>query len=154
MPDSEDPKPPVNEAAQGSHITQPTEISDEKYHALADEYLDAVHEKAEQLQEGREDVDVEYSSGVMNITFPPNGTYVLNKQPPNKQIWISSPISGPKRYDWVLSGESMHQKEGSGNGEWVYLRDGTDLTSLLHKELGILIDPRAEEMKESKDPVE
>lgn len=90
----------------------------------------------------------------MNITFPPNGTYVLNKQPPNKQIWLSSPISGPKRYDWVLSGESMHQKEGSGNGEWVYLRDGTNLTSLLNKELGILVDPAAEEMKESKDPVE
>lgn len=48
----------------------------------------------------------------------------------------------------------MHQKEGSGNGEWVYLRDGTNLTTLLNKELGILVDPAAEEMKESKDPVE
>ena len=33
--------------------------------------------------------------------MPPKGTYVLNKQPPNKQIWLSSPVSGPKRYDWV-----------------------------------------------------
>ena len=61
MPDSEEPKAPNNEAVPGSHITQPTEVSDDEYHARADEYLEAVHEKAEQLQEGREDVDVEFS---------------------------------------------------------------------------------------------
>ena len=75
----------------------------------------------------------------MSITFPPNGTYVLNKQPPNKQIWLSSPISGPKRFDWVVSGESMHQKEGAGSGDWIYLRDGTSLTAVLRKELGITV---------------
>ena len=32
-------------------------------------------------------------SGVMTINFgSKHGTYVLNKQPPNKQIWLSSPI--------------------------------------------------------------
>lgn len=65
------------------------------------------------------------------------GTYVLNKQPPNKQIWLSSPFSGPKRYDWVLLGESMHQKEGGGTGHWVYLRDESSLEGLLKKELSI-----------------
>ena len=29
------------------------------------------------------------------------GTYVINKQTPNRQIWMSSPISGPVRYDWA-----------------------------------------------------
>lgn len=29
------------------------------------------------------------------------GTYVINKQAPNKQIWLSSPVSGPKRYDYI-----------------------------------------------------
>ena len=73
----------------------------------------------------------------MTIEVSGKGNYVLNKQPPNKQIWLSSPISGPKRYDWVVTGESMHQKEGSGTGEWVYLRDGSSLSSLLRKEIGI-----------------
>lgn len=62
---------------------------------------------------------------------------MLNKQPPNKQIWWSSPVSGPKRFDWVVSGESMHHKEGGGNGDWIYLRDGTSLTELVRKELGV-----------------
>lgn len=93
----------------------------------------------------------------MSITIPPNGTYIINKQPPNKQIWLSSPISGPKRYDWVIDGESMHQKEGGGVGDWVYLRDGTSLTDVLRKELGISMDVHgdAEAVKKvSVEPVE
>jgi frataxin len=75
--------------------------------------------------------------GVLSIDMGSKGTYVLNKQPPNKQIWLSSPFSGPKRYDWVLLGESMHQKEGGGTGHWVYLRDGSSLEGLLKKEIGV-----------------
>jgi frataxin len=66
-----------------------------------------------------------------------SGTYVLNKQPPNKQIWLSSPLSGPKRFDWVVAGEGMNEKEGAGKGEWIYLRDGSSLAEILKKELGI-----------------
>lgn len=76
-------------------------------------------------------------AGVLTLVFPPNGSYVINKQPPNKQIWLSSPISGPKRYDWVVLGEGQDQKEGSGKGEWIYLRDGSTLTDLMRKEVGI-----------------
>ena len=52
---------------------------------------------------------------------------MINKQPPNKQIWLSSPVSGPKRYDWV-------ETEG-GTAAWIYLRDGSGLTALLKEEL-------------------
>jgi frataxin len=75
--------------------------------------------------------------GVLTLTFPPNGTYVINKQPPNKQIWLSSPLSGPKRYDWVVMGEGMDEKQDSGTGDWIYLRDGSSLNELLRKEIGV-----------------
>jgi frataxin len=77
-------------------------------------------------------------AGVLNISVPALGTYVLNKQPPNKQIWLSSPISGPKRYDWIVEGDYMHEKQESRpfvNGQWIYLRDGSNLTELLNSEL-------------------
>ena len=66
---------------------------------------------------------------------------MINKQPPNKQIWLSSPVSGPKRYDYVHRGEGMNQKAGTGvdTGEWVYLRDGSTLSSLLRRELGVMM---------------
>lgn len=79
---------------------------------------------------------------MLTLQFPPHGTYVLNKQPPNRQIWLSSPISGPKRYDWVREGGNDNRGEGEGDGEggggqWVYLRDGSTLTGLLEDELGL-----------------
>jgi frataxin len=79
-------------------------------------------------------------AGVLNISVPAIGTFVLNKQPPNKQIWLSSPISGPKRYDWIVEGDYMHEKQDSrpfASGQWIYLRDGSNLTELLNSELSL-----------------
>lgn len=73
----------------------------------------------------------------MNLVFPPAGTYVINKQPPNKQIWLSSPISGPKRYDYVILSEGQDSKEGTGVGAWIYLRDMSTLADLLRDEIGV-----------------
>jgi frataxin len=42
--------------------------------------------------------DISYAMGVLTAQISPEvGTYVINKQAPNRQIWLSSPISGPKR---------------------------------------------------------
>ena len=59
MPDSEDPQPPSQ--VEESRVQHPTQIDDEEYQTHADAYMDAVHEEAEQIQEEREDVEVEYS---------------------------------------------------------------------------------------------
>ncbi|KAI9839461.1 MAG: hypothetical protein M1819_002086 [Sarea resinae] len=134
-PESADPKPKA--PLESEHIAEPANISVDEYHEISDGFMDELVSRLEELQEQREEVDVEYSAGVLNVVFPPAGTYVINKQPPNKQIWLSSPLSGPKRYDWVVTGESMHQKEGCGQGDWVYLRDGSTMSELLRKELGI-----------------
>lgn len=62
-------------------------------------------------------------AGVMTLAVGNGrGTYVLNKQGPNLQIWSSSPVSGPVRYDW-------------SDGHWRYARDGSELMSSLSKEL-------------------
>lgn len=84
---------------------------------------------------------------MLHIDTHGRGEYVVNKQPPSRQIWLSSPLSGPKRYDWVVVGESQHEKEGAGRGEWVYLRDGSSLAELLKRELGIDVD--AEDLGEA-----
>ncbi|KAH8601854.1 hypothetical protein B0O99DRAFT_736197 [Bisporella sp. PMI_857] len=137
-PESEDPQPKVPEEVQDGAI--PADLTIERYNELSDVYMDSIVEKLEALQEEREDVDVEYSAGVLTLTFPPIGTYVINKQPPNKQIWLSSPISGPKRYDYVISSEGQNAKEGTGSGNWVYLRDNSTLQELLLAEIGIDIE--------------
>lgn len=73
--------------------------------------------------------DVFVQAGVLTITMP-QGTYVINKQPPNRQLWLSSPISGPFRYDW----DHMRMLWVSAKG------DGETLSALLRKEIGIEYD--------------
>ncbi|PPQ80016.1 hypothetical protein CVT26_011898 [Gymnopilus dilepis] len=73
---------------------------------------------------GEADQEVDYHSGVLTLNLGRSGTYVINKQPPNKQIWLSSPMSGPKRYDFHPDTKS-----------WVYSRDNKTLDGLLSEEL-------------------
>jgi frataxin len=49
---------------------------------------------------------------------------VLNKQGPNQQIWWSSPISGPLRFDF-----------DGASGEWVSSRTKLPLIPLLKEEM-------------------
>ncbi|KAL8997047.1 MAG: hypothetical protein Q9169_003588 [Polycauliona sp. 2 TL-2023] len=121
-----------NDISSSAKPMAPEPLSVDQYHRLADQYIDVLVSRLEELQEERRDVDCEYSAGVLTLDFPPAGTYIFNKQPPNKQIWLSSPISGPKRYDYVIG-------EGK-KGEWIYLRDRTTLTGLLREELGVHMD--------------
>lgn len=115
----------------------PTPLSDAAYHTLADTYLQALLESLESLAESAPPssptakLEIEYAQGTLEIKTQ-QGTYVINKQPPNKQIWLSSPLSGPKRYDWVAAAE------GSG-GKWTYLRDGGELSELLTQEIGVKV---------------
>ncbi|KAJ6189236.1 hypothetical protein N7519_004144 [Penicillium mononematosum] len=125
-------------AGAATHITEPSPLTPEEYYEYSEHYFNVLQSELEKAQEEGSDIEAEYSAGVLNISVPALGTYVLNKQPPNKQIWLSSPISGPKRYDWIVEGDYMHEKQDSRpfvNGQWIYLRDGSNLTELLNSEL-------------------
>ncbi|KAL2862886.1 frataxin family protein [Aspergillus lucknowensis] len=144
FPDSADPPSPhpqsSNPAGAASRVSEPSPLTDQQFHEHSEHYLNVLLAKIENTQEDGSDIEAEYSAGVLNISVPGVGTYVLNKQPPNKQIWLSSPISGPKRYDWVVEGDQMHEKQETRpfvNGQWVCLRDDSNLTDLLNGELGL-----------------
>ncbi len=75
---------------------------------------------------------------MLTVSFgPETGTYVINKQPPNKQIWLSSPKTGPKRYDYVILGDGQQDKQDTACGEWMYLRDNSTMNQLFIDEIGI-----------------
>ncbi|KAG6866799.1 hypothetical protein C0991_008735 [Blastosporella zonata] len=88
--------------------------------------MDSILESLETLLDdlANPDYEVEYHSGVLTLLLGEKGTYVINKQPPNKQIWISSPFSGPKRYDY-----------SEVDDDWLYSRDSQALGDLLNQEL-------------------
>ncbi|GAA6021217.1 hypothetical protein JCM11491_001611 [Sporobolomyces phaffii] len=117
-------------------------LSDHEYARISEQTMESLTEYLESHLEALPDldpasIDIEYSrsqcgkSGVLTVNLGSDkGTYVINKQPPNKQIWLSSPLSGPKRYDF----DPVEKK-------WFYARDGSTLDGLLNAELrGLLKD--------------
>uniref|UniRef100_A0A3Q0RG10 Frataxin, mitochondrial n=1 Tax=Amphilophus citrinellus TaxID=61819 RepID=A0A3Q0RG10_AMPCI len=106
-------------------------LSEAAYEKLADETLDALADYFEDMTDEAftgVDYDVVFSSGVLTVKVGgDHGTYVINKQTPNRQIWLSSPSSGPKRYDW-------------NGGCWVYTHNGISLHQLLSKEFSIIFN--------------
>eukprot|EP01104_Vermistella_antarctica_P012030 TRINITY_DN3414_c0_g1_i1.p1 TRINITY_DN3414_c0_g1~~TRINITY_DN3414_c0_g1_i1.p1 ORF type:complete len:321 (+),score=37.57 TRINITY_DN3414_c0_g1_i1:209-1171(+) len=69
------------------------------FHSLVDNVLEEVSDKLDdELGAVVDGFDCEYSSGVLTLSLGDLGTYVINKQTPNQQIWWSSPISGPMRF--------------------------------------------------------
>lgn len=61
------------------------------------------------------------------------GIYVINRQSPNRQIWLSSPISGPKRYDFVVNGNF-----------WIYKHDMVPLHKVLQSELSTILGEKVD----------
>ncbi|KAJ1368279.1 Frataxin, mitochondrial [Parelaphostrongylus tenuis] len=100
-------------------------VSQNDYEKAADEslerlstYLDALADRLPVPPE----YDVSHAMGVLTVVISKEiGTYVINKQTPNRQLWLSSPVSGPKRYDLV-------------NDRWIYTHDNEALDSLLTRE--------------------
>ncbi|XP_037028709.1 frataxin homolog, mitochondrial-like [Bradysia coprophila] len=78
---------------------------------------------------------------VLTVNFGnTHGTYVINRQSPNRQIWLSSPTSGPKRYDFVPSNAIKDASEGY----WLYKHDGITLHELLQKEIRLIVKREVE----------
>ncbi|CAH1115176.1 unnamed protein product [Psylliodes chrysocephalus] len=103
------------------------EVDPTTFEKVCEETLESLSDFFEELLESNEKLrkgDVSFSSGVLTVNLGKHGTYVMNRQTPNKQIWLSSPKSGPKRYDFVPDG-----------GYWIYKHDFKTLHELLENEL-------------------
>jgi len=100
-------------------------ISQNNYERVSEDTLEHLYDYLDQLPEKVQtepEYDVSYSMGVLTAKISNKiGTYVINKQSPNRQIWLSSPMSGPKRYDFI-------------ENRWIYRHDGVSLHFLLQKE--------------------
>ncbi|XP_033326404.2 frataxin [Megalopta genalis] len=117
-------------AHSGQGYSTDTELTPVLFEKVTNETLDSLTEYFDELIENSAhltEADVSYGDGVLTVKFGKTyGTYVINRQTPNKQIWLSSPKSGPKRYDFV-------------NGKWIYKHDGMTLHDLLNDEIPAII---------------
>lgn len=99
-------------------------MGESEFHDLADASIARIESACTSLEDAVDGFDISSAMGVLTIKLGAKGTYVLNKQTPNRQIWWSSPISGPRRYQW-----------NSTSRTWVNTRDGNVMLDVLRQEL-------------------
>jgi len=96
-------------------------MDDSSFETLADRTLQHLETRlADQL----DDADVELRGGILTIELDDGRQYVVNKHVPNRQIWLSSPVSG-----------AAHFVHDPATGAWRSTRDTAVLYERLAAEL-------------------
>lgn len=103
-------------------------LSETRFHALADAMLQTILETVDEAIGDTADVDL--IGGVLTISLEARrGQYVINKHAPNRELWLSSPVSGAWHFDYDADADA-----------WLSTRNrGQTLSGLIGEELGIEI---------------
>ncbi len=100
-------------------------IDESKFNGLAEATLnhlfDVIDDKLGDL------LEVDMENGMLTIASETGGQYIINRHGPNRQIWLSSPLSGASHYDFDDTGQA-----------WVDSRSGERLLPKLADELSRL----------------
>ncbi len=67
-------------------------------------------------------LDIELVGGILTLELEAGGIYQINKHSPNREIWLSSPVSGAWHFAW-------------SDGVWRSTRGAEQLEDLLGREL-------------------
>lgn len=97
-------------------------MDESRFESLAEDtlarFMDAIDEAL------GDEMDVDLENGILKIELDNGGQYVINKHGPNRQIWMSSPVSG-----------ASHFAYDEGAATWVSTRGGDKLIDVLAAEL-------------------
>jgi len=86
-------------------------------------------------------IELSESDGVLKLIVADAGTYVINQHTVTRQLWCSSPISGPSKYNYHRTQPLTSSSSQQTHGRWLSERDPNNaLIDLLQKELSFLIN--------------
>lgn len=97
-------------------------MDESRFETLADQTLHRFMDAIDDALGDRMDVDLE--NGILKIELDDGGQYVINKHAPNRQIWMSSPLSGAAHFGY-----------DEAAGGWISTRGGGNLAEILSAEL-------------------
>lgn len=111
---------------------KPVAFDEKLFHSTADTALETLFYRCEEIEDsGIQDFDVFLKDGILEMDFGNKETFVINKQSFNKQIWWSSPISGPKRFNYDAE-----------SGSWRDARNGDHLFEIFNREVSEMLQMR------------
>jgi len=70
-------------------------MDDSAFESLAEATLERLQA---QIEDALDEVDVELRGGILTLELADGRQYVINKHLPNRQIWLSSPVSGAAHF--------------------------------------------------------
>lgn len=112
-------KPLVSRRSFASITLTPT--TNDQFVAAVDHTMQLLQDRLECEDIEAQNIDSTFSDGVLTLTInSSNDTWVMNKHSVTRQIWLSSPVSGPSKYNW-------HQNER----QWLNERNGISKLSEL-----------------------
>ena len=95
-----------------------------KFISMVDSTLNKIYDEIDKKEYSFID-NISLEEGVLTINLKEDKTYVINIQKPNKQIWLSSPFSGPRRFEF-----------NEANNKWIDIHNSNNsLLSLISKEI-------------------
>lgn len=104
------------------------DMTEHDFDTHADNFLEDLMENLEVLETtAGPEFEIDYAMGVLTLVLNEETTYVLNKQRPNRQVWMSSPTSGPRRFELDEDFET-----------WLCVRSRENLLGIMKAELQIL----------------
>jgi len=83
-------------------------VSEGEFEDLAENLLAGLESAIDRASLQLNPEEVSSSYGVLTIDLGKRGIWVINKQTPNKQIWWSSPVSGPRRFRYDTTDKKWH----------------------------------------------
>lgn len=97
------------------------ELDESGFATLADRVLEDLGDAIDDAL--GDEIDVDLHAGILTLALSDGGQYIINKHAPNREIWMSSPVSGATHFAWR-------------DERWVSTRDSTQvLHALLAAEL-------------------
>ena len=90
-------------------------MTESEYHQKVDAILLHLEETIDTIEQA--DLDYESAGGILTIEFPDNSKIIVNKQPPNLQIWVATKFDG-HHFDLIEQ-------------QWIDNRTGKEFWSLM-----------------------
>lgn len=95
-------------------------INEAQFETLAQEILEDFLDKIEDVL--GDDVEADLEGGILSVELEDGRQFLLNKHAPNRQLWLSSPISGALHFGY--SDENTWQDtRGTGTLADIFARD-------------------------------
>jgi CyaY protein len=92
-------------------------MNESQFHAR----VDAILQSIESAMDDTDDVDAELASGILTLTFADDSKVIINRQTPNREIWVAAKSGG------------FHFRLNTESDMWIDTRSSESLAALLSR---------------------